>query len=192
MKYIKIFEDFFKYFRYSGIPNKQMWGYNREDIEDLFLEITDEWQLPISIDFTVSDIIDGNISGETIRTDSFTMEDYIQDRIRPKITVQVFTNSKFNTSIIGEEIDFPIFTKGGEHHTDLSKRFLKGLTEAAIRIRSKLESITKTGRIEGYDIDIRQNLNISNKYGFTDNDVEYGVAFLFVTMDRKKFSELSK
>ena len=70
MKHIKVFEDFFKYYKFStNNENVSLWGYTREDIEDLFLEITDQWALPVSIDFVTCPVINGKISGENISTD---------------------------------------------------------------------------------------------------------------------------
>jgi hypothetical protein len=196
MKHIKIFEDFFKYYKFStDNENKQLWGYTREDIEDLFLEITDEWSLPISIDFITCPIRDGKISGENISTDDSDkslLKKYTQEKVRPRIQVMVFTNHEFNTSIIGEDIEFKIYSKNGEHHEDLGDKFLKGLEKTTEEIRSKLESIIKTGRLSDYDIKISQNLDIDNTIGVhPESGIEYGRSFLFFTMTRKKFDEVN-
>jgi len=196
MKHIKIFEDFFKYYKFStDNENKQLWGYTREDIEDLFLEITDEWSLPISIDFITCPIRDGKISGENISTDDLSLsllKKYTQEKVRPRIQVMVFTNHEFNTSIIGEDIEFKIYSKNGEYHEDLGDKFLKGLEKTTEEIRSKLESIIKTGRLSDYDIKISQNLDIDNTIGVhPESGIEYGRSFLFFTMTRKKFDEVN-
>lgn len=195
MKNIKLFEDFFKYYKYStNKENVTLWGYTREDIEDLFLEITDQWALPISIDFVTCPITNGKISGENISTDKsekLLLKSYTQDKIRPRITVMIFTNHEFNTSIIGEDIDFIIHSMRGEYHEDLGDKFLKGLQQTSEEIKSKLESIRRTGRLKNYDIKISENLDIDNTIGtHEDSGIEYGRSFVFVTMTRKKFSEL--
>lgn len=195
MKNIKLFEDFFKYYKYStNKENVTLWGYTREDIEDLFLEITDQWALPISIDFVTCPITNGKISGENISTDKsekLLLKSYSQDKVRPRILIQIFTNHEFNTSLIGEDIDFKIYSKNGEYHEDLSRKFLEGLQKTSEEIKSKLESIRRAGRLKDYDIKISENLNIDNTVGMhEESGIEYGRAFLFVSMTRKKFSEL--
>lgn len=62
----------------------------------------------------------------------------------------------------------------------------------------ELESIRRTGRLKDYDIKISESLDIDNtidtheeagiEYG--RSGIEYGRSFVFVTMTRKKFSEL--
>lgn len=195
MKNIKLFEDFFKYYKFStDKESKSLWGHSREDIEDLFLEITDEWNLPVSIDFCTCPIVNGKISGENISTDDSEktlLKKYTQDKIRPRINVMVFTNHEFNTSIIGEDIDFQISSKREEYHEDLANKFLRGLEKTTQEIRSKLESIVRTGRLNDYNIKISENLDIDNTIGLhSESGVEYGRSFLFFTMTRKKFDEL--
>jgi len=195
MKNIKLFEDFFKYYKYSTDKEfESVWGHSREDIEDLFLEITDEWQLPVSIDFMSCTIVNGKISGEnTSTTDSekTLLKKYKQDKVRPRIRVMIFTNHEFNTSIIGEDIHFKIYSKRGEYHEGLGDKFLKGLEEDSQKIKSKLESIIRTGRLSDYEIKISENLDIDNIVDtHPDSGIEYGRSFLFFTMTRKKFDEL--
>lgn len=195
MKNLKLFEDFFKYYKYStNSEDINLWGYTREDIEDLFLEITDKWALPISIDFVTCPIINGRTHGENISTDKsnkLLLKSYTQDKIRPRILVQIFTNHEFNTSIIGEDIDFKIYSKNGERHEDLGDKFLKGLQKTSEEIKSKLESIRRTGRLKDYDIKISENLDIDNTIGLhEESGIEYGRGFIFVYMTRKKFDEL--
>ena len=52
MKILKTFESFFNYYLYSKVTDtKEVWNYTREDIEDLFVEFNDKYNLPISISF---------------------------------------------------------------------------------------------------------------------------------------------
>ena len=60
MRILKTFESFFNYFVNSKVTNtKEVWGYTREDIEDLFIEFHDRYDLPISISFITKNKMGG-------------------------------------------------------------------------------------------------------------------------------------
>lgn len=56
---------------------------------------------------------------------------------------------------------------------------------------SIMKTFRRTGRLKDYDIKISENLDIDNTIGtHEESGIEYGRSFVFVTMTRKKFSEL--
>lgn len=182
MKHIKIFEDFFKYYRADEITDtKGIWGYTREEIEDLFIHFVDDLGLSVSVNFTIY-FKTGSYSYSVKDSE---IPEYLKGiesgDLIPGIQVNMFVNSNifWKAGVDG---------KGGVFYTsDGSERSRKYL-DYLEKISGEIESLMTTTlrRIRGYEIEtknlIKSGLKV-NKYGpdfsnktsiHPDSGTEYG------------------
>lgn len=186
MKNLKTFETFFNFYRYSTIKDtKELWGYNREDIEDLFVEFNDKYDLPISITFTKGN---KKLKATVYSVGDTDIKELKRDvNFVPKIEITVFTNPKWCNKFCGEDIDFPVHFINGEYHEDLGKKMHDGFSKIADDIESMLPQIKK--RMPDYNFKTVRTLDISNRWGVHPSGVEYGEAFFSIFLEKSNSGE---
>lgn len=178
MKNLKTFESFFNYFLYSVVDNtKEIWGYTREDIEDLFIEFNDTYNLPISISFAIKrgNIIDYSISDKSI-------EELKDKNITPIILIGIFTNTEWCNKFCGEDVDFTVNFINGEYHEDLGKKMYDGFSKISDEIEKMIPKIKK--RLPNYKFETCRYLDIDNTYDVHPSGVEYGMLFFDIILEK--------
>lgn len=181
MKILKTFESFFNYYLYSKVTDtKEVWNYTREDIEDLFVEFNDKYNLPISISF----ITKNKWGGSTVSVSNDDLENIKKENITPVIEINIFTNTEWCNKFCGEEIDFPIHFVNGEYHEDLAKKMYDGFGKIADELEFMLPQIEK--RIPEYKIKYSRRLDIDNTWNVHPSGVEYGRVFFHIFLEKIK------
>lgn len=185
MKNLKTFEKFFNFYLYSKVTKtKELWGYSREDIEDLFLEVNDRYGLPISISFTTTDLKYGGTTISVDDKDINTIKRGIKlGTTAPSIQVNIFTNPEWCNKFCGEEVDFPVHFVNGEYHEDLAKKMYDGFNKISDDIENMIPQLQK--RLPEYKIKFYRSLDIDNTYQIYTNGIAYGRSFFNIYMVKK-------
>lgn len=151
MRHIKIFEDFFKFYRADEITDtKGIWGCTREEIEDLFIRFVDDLRLSVSVNF----VLIGKSGSTTYSVTDSMIPEYLE-RIKsgdmtPGIQVNMFVNSNifWKAGIDGD---------GGVLHitdkSDMARKYSDYLNSLSDEMESLMGPIRR--RVRGYEIKTR-------------------------------------
>jgi hypothetical protein len=182
MKYLKIFEDFFKFNVNDQITDTVgIWGYTREEIEDYFIHFVD-YGFSVSVNFQFH--TGRSISYVTQDKDILDYKLNLNEGWTPCIEVSFFTNSNLLRKYIGD-VSGVIF---GD-----DENLMRGFSELSEDLDQMILPILK-GRIRGYDVEYRNVVkseikrkgrnDLTNRVHHSDG-VEYGVCVGEVKLKKK-------
>ena len=196
MKHVKLFEDFFSFFLYSfpDSPDmKKLWGYNREEIEDFFIDIND-YGLSISIDFNVDGWNYNSSFSRSVIQNLYTL--YKNGEIKPKIEIHIFMNKTLNDKILNYPNNRNPFYSNKNGYKE-EREYFKGLSDTIIDVEKMLVPITN-GRISGYECKIRmgnphnvtgqKQIKSTSTSTHPENGINYGTNIASVFLTRKEYS----